>query len=144
MNKTQIKEIIKDFEKISKVVNDRLEQLYALLGEERSATTSQQPKSQIKNAIEQQRQEMMRQVEEMRRQAMAQVQESINNSTQGVGGNMMPSMMGAPGNMPGMMGMPGGMVGKRPPMAPEETEKLREQIKSNLKIAKETEEDDNS
>lgn len=129
MDKVLLKEIIKDFEKISKVVNFRLKQLYQLLDEkpERAAANHEASKSDIKETIEQQRREMMAQVEEMRRQAMAQVKKSIS-SVQGMSG--MPNM-----GMPNM-GMPGGTP--HTPTTPEEIEALRKKIESGMKVEQET------
>jgi len=87
MDKELLREIVKDFEKVSVILNKRLPQLYKLLGEEVPNT-----KSYVKESIENQRQEMMDQVEEMRKQAIAQVQKSLSSQ------NMMPQF----GSMPSM------------------------------------------
>lgn len=75
MDKTLIKEIIIEFEQISKIVNNRLSQLYTLLGEEKPVKTN----NNIKNIIDEQRNEIMNQVEELKRQAMS----SISNTNYG-------------------------------------------------------------
>lgn len=143
MEKDLLREIIRDFENVSTVVNARLKQLYRLLGEkpkrvehEQVEPTRGMARSSVKETIEQQRREMMGQVEEMRRQAMAQVQESIS-STRG--------MATGAGGMPGMgMGMPGmgmGMPGPNGPMSPDEIEKLRGQLQKKMEEEQKTAED---
>lgn len=106
MDKTLLREIIKDFENVSKVVNFRLEQLRSMLGETSNRSMGDTG-NKIKESIEQQRHEMMQKIEEMRKQASVQVHESVGNiSVPGFG-------------MPGMNQMP---------MASAEIENMKKQM----------------
>jgi hypothetical protein len=79
MDKTLLKEIIKDFEGVLKIINSRLSQLYSMLGETPSKFEHITARNEIKENIEKQRSDMMLKIDNMRKQAMTQVQESVGN-----------------------------------------------------------------
>jgi hypothetical protein len=131
MDEKLLREIIKDYENVSKIVAIRLKQLYTLLGEAPHSTSNiGGPKNQIKETIEKQRQEMMTRVEEMRQQAMAQVQESMRQA-KGMGAQGMPSMGMA--GMPGMGEIPGM---NRMPSTPEGIDAMKEEILERIEAEK--------
>jgi len=116
MDKALLREIIRDFEGVSKIVNSRLEQLRSMLGETHNRSmVAGDSRSEIKESIEKQRNDMMQKIEEMRRQAMSQVQESVGNYS-------------APG-MPGM-----GM--NQMPMSPIDITKMKQEILNKIETEK--------
>ena len=79
MDEMLVKEIIRDLERISKIVDYRLEQLYEIVGNGPiRSKKSVGVGDGIKEEKEKQRAEMMDEMEKIRRQAMIQVQSTMN------------------------------------------------------------------
>ena len=83
MDESLVKEIIRDLEKVSKIINYRLDQLYEMIGDssigERNIISGNNNNgNSIKKEMDRQRAEMMSEMDKIRRQAMAQVQSTIS------------------------------------------------------------------
>lgn len=119
MNKDVIKEMIEDLEQVAQVINNRIQKLYTMLGEQRPLKdmgVAQTARNKIKDEIEKQRNDMMSKLEQMRSQTMAQVQDTMRKS------------MGSNVQMPSITGMP------MRPVSPSDMDKVKKELLKNMNI----------
>jgi hypothetical protein len=85
MDRKLIQEIIEDFEKISEVVNFRLNQLRQMIG-------SPIKQNNIQSEMEKQRREIMQKMESIRQSTMDQIKQSVGNVSMPMMSEIMPNM----------------------------------------------------
>lgn len=96
MDDRLIRDIINDFESISKIINYRLQQLYDMVGDGFVKNERNNNQNNMREEMERQRAKMTAEMENIRKQTMAQAQDMINK--QNLNMSNVPHM-GQPHNM---------------------------------------------